>query len=130
MLKAKIERDWEDWEYNNPEVLRAGFERGEDKIDCKKLLENQFPWWLEWIKKTEGALQIYHESPRELRIDPTYSPAPERYSWEAYKQMQERRAESLNYPKITAPEHFTEILKHGWWKPTALTLQNSGMCLN
>lgn len=66
--------EWEQWELDNPDVTRAGYRIDSDRLRSREMLENQVPWRLEWMRKNEGSLEIYRDSPRELRIDPTYCP--------------------------------------------------------
>ena len=61
------------------------------------------------MRKNEGSMQIYRDSPWELRIDPTYFPCPHRYSWEDFARVQARFPLALNYPNLPNPEHFIEL---------------------
>ena len=81
LLKMKIKATWEDWEANNPKMLRAGYQADPSKLRSKELMENQLPWRLEWFQKHPQTVKLYAESPQEMRIDPSYCPWKRRYRW-------------------------------------------------
>ena len=109
LLKAKTELEWEDWEYENSEHTRAGYNVDPNKLRSKEMLEGQPRWRLEWMRRTEGALQIYRDSPRELRVDPTFCPCERRYNWDEFARIQTQFPLALNYPKLPSPEHYTDL---------------------
>ena len=78
-LRAKIEKDWADYEFQNPEQTRAGYTKPKTMYE-KSLWDNQPAWRTKWMKKRSGTMKIYYESPREMRIDPTYCPTERRYT--------------------------------------------------
>ena len=109
LLKAKTEFEWEEWEYENPEHTRAGYKVDPNNLRSKEMLEGQPRWRLEWMRRTEGALRIYRDSPRNLRIDPTFCPCDRRYSWDEFAKIRARFPLALNYPQLPSPEHYTDL---------------------
>lgn len=73
--------------------------------------------------KNSGSLEIYRDSPRETRIDPTYYPYEQRHSWDAFDKIQARLPLALNYPKLPSPQHYTE-LKEDWMAKLCLSMVN------
>jgi len=87
---VKIGMEWEQWEYDHPEHTRGGYNINPEVLLSKEMMENQPEWQKEWMRRTEGALEIYRNSPRHLRVDPTFCPCPRRYSWEEFAEIQAR----------------------------------------
>ena len=48
---------------------RSGYIKPATKYD-KSLWDNQPAWWEKWMNKRRDTLQIYYDSPQEMRIDP------------------------------------------------------------
>ena len=107
-IRAKIEKDWADYEFQNPEPTRAGYTQPKSMYD-KSLWENQMTWRTKWMKKHNGTLKTYYESPREMRIDPTYCPTERRYTWDQYEKMLENNPNLLNFPRVASPHSYLEI---------------------
>ena len=107
-LRAKIEKDWADYEFQNPEQTRAGYNKPKTMYD-KSLWDNQPAWRTKWMKKRSGTMKIYYESPREMRIDPTYCPTERRYTWAQFEKEQEKNPNLLNFPKVASPQSYLEI---------------------
>lgn len=84
-LKVACEAEWEQWELDNPEITHAVIE---DKLRSREMLENQPKWRLEFLRKHANALEIYRRLPQELRIDPTFCPCDQHYTWEKFKKIQ------------------------------------------
>ena len=55
-LRAKIEKDWADFEYLHPEETRGGYSKPATMYD-KSLWENQPTWREKWIKKKEEHIE-------------------------------------------------------------------------
>ena len=72
-IRAKIEKDWADFEFENPEQTRGGYLKPATMYN-KSIWENQPAWREKWIKTKRGSLKIYYDSPRDMQIDPTYCP--------------------------------------------------------
>ena len=107
-IRAKIEKDWADYEFQNPEQTRAGYTKPKTMYD-KSLWDNQPAWRAKWMKKRSGTLKIYYESPREMRIDPTYCPTERRYTWAQFEKEQEKNPNLLNFPRVASPQSYLEI---------------------
>lgn len=107
-LRAKIEKDWAEWELQYPEQVRSGYVKPPSRAD-KSLWEVQPGWRKDWMKKRAGTLQIYYDSPRDMRIDPTYCPTQRRYTWAEFEKLKERNPHVLNFPKVPEPLAYTEL---------------------
>ena len=102
ILRAKIEKDWADYEFSHPEGTRGGYIRPAIMYE-KSLWENHPDWRVKWIKRHQGALKIYYELPRDMRIDPTYCPTERRYSWADFEKKLQHNPNLLNFPKAASP---------------------------
>lgn len=109
LIKAKLEMEWEQWELDNPEITRAGYNVSMDKLRTREMLEGQPDWRREWMRWHKTALEIYRNSPRELRIDPTFCPCERRYNWDEFRQIQARYPLAINYPKLLSPPHYSKL---------------------
>ena len=109
-VRAKIEKDWADFEFANPEQTRGGYLKPATMYD-KSIWQNQPAWREKWMKTKGGSLKIYYESPRDMRIDPTYCPTKCRYSWADFKKKLERNPNLLNFPRVASPQSYLEINK-------------------
>ena len=61
------------------------------------------------MKTKGGSLKIYYETPRDMRIDPTYCPTRRKYSWADFEKKLERNPNLLNFPKVASPLSYLEI---------------------
>ena len=107
-IRAKIEKDWADFKYLHPEETRGGYSKPTTMYN-KSLWENQPAWREKWIKKRRNTLKIYYDSPRKMRIDPTYFPIERRYSWIEFEKKLQRNPNLLNFSKVASPQSYLDV---------------------
>lgn len=120
MMRATIERDWKEYEVNNPQHTQAGYKKTDKGARSKEILEGQLPWRLEWFKKVKGSLQRYYDSPMELRMDPTYCLWPWRYTWEHFEKQKSKSPDAINFQKVDPRESYLNITEE-WMVQTCRT---------
>ena len=104
LIQMKTKARWEEWEANNPEMLRAGYNADPAHLYSEAIMKDQLPWRKEWFKLHPETIKMYAESPRNLRIDPSYCPCERRYRWREYERLVERQPFLLNWPRIRGPD--------------------------
>lgn len=58
LIKAALEKEWEQWELDNPEEKRASYTVHPTKVKSKELMEGQQEWRKEWLRKNQGTTTI------------------------------------------------------------------------
>lgn len=85
MFRAKIEKEWVEWELAYPKETR-GYSTTIG-MHTKEMIEVQRQWQTKWFKTNEKSLKLYYESPHHMCTDlMTYYPTPQIYRWEDFEQ--------------------------------------------
>ena len=101
VMRLEAEKQFEQWHRDNPvDEQKPGYKEIDlDRWQIKEVVDRQPPWRLKFIG-TFKTIANYAEAPRALRIDPTFCPTPQRFSWKDYEELLKDNPNALNYPLL------------------------------